>query len=65
MVDMDQKIPFIEDSLLEYLQRLFPDKCPDNADTDRQIWINRGRVDVVRHLKHIHSEQRKNILGEI
>lgn len=58
-------IPFIEERLLDYLQRLFPDKAPEPTDTDREVWINRGAVGVVRHLRRIYDEQRENMLGVI
>ncbi len=59
------KQPYIEDGLLDYLQRLFPDVAPEPSQTDREIWINRGAAGVVRHLRHLHKEQRNNILGDI
>lgn len=63
---MDEiKVPYIEDGLLEYLQRLYPDTAPEPHQNDREIWINRGAVGVVRHLTLLHREQRENILGDI
>lgn len=60
---MQDLIPYIEEGLLEYLQRLYPDKCPEPNDTDREVWMNRGAVGVVRHLRRIYNEQRENMLG--
>lgn len=62
---MEFKTPQITDGLLEYLQRVYPDKAPEPTDTDREIWINRGAAGVVRHLKRLHQEQRENILGDM
>jgi hypothetical protein len=59
----DLKEPFIRDDLLAYLRRLFPDRLPELADTDRQIWFNRGAAEVIRHLAHLHDQQSNNILG--
>lgn len=59
------KIPYITDELLEYLQRLYPDRSPDLEHSDRQIWMNRGAVGVVRHIAAVHKEQRENMLGDI
>ena len=59
----DLKLPFIEDGLLDYLQRLYPDKAPEVDETERQIWMNRGAVGVVRHLKLVYDQQRENLLG--
>jgi hypothetical protein len=57
------KIPYISDELLEYLQRLNPERSPEPDMTERAIWMNRGAVGVVRHLAAIHQEQRANMLG--
>jgi len=63
---MDElKLPFIEDGLLDYLQRLYPDKAPEPDETERQIWMNRGAVGVVRHLKLVYDQQRENMLGDL
>ena len=59
------KVPFIEDNLLEYLRRIFPDVSPEPNELDRVIWINRGAVGVVRHLEWLHKNQRENLLGEL
>lgn len=60
-----EKVPFIDDRVLEYLNRIYPDKSPEPTDTDREIWINRGAIGVVRHLAWLHKQQRENLLGEI
>lgn len=62
---MEIKQPYVEEGLLEYLQRLYPDACPEPSQTDREIWINRGAVEVVRHLKHLHTLQQENLLGDL
>ena len=59
---METKIPYIEEGLLDYLQRLYPDKSPEPDEDDRKVWMNRGAVGVVRHLRRIYEEQRE--LGE-
>jgi len=58
------RLPYIEDGLLDYLQRLYPEKAPEPTQTEREIWMNRGAVGVVRHLALLHKEQRENMLGE-
>jgi len=63
---MDElRLPYIEDGLLDYLQRLYPDKAPEPDETERQIWMNRGAVGVVRHLKLVYQQQRENMLGDL
>lgn len=61
---MESKPPYIDDKLLEYLEQIYPDRSPEPDETDREIWIKRGAVGVVRHLRRIHDEQRENMLGE-
>lgn len=58
------KLPIIELHLLEYLEKVFPDQCPNVSDTDRDIWMNVGSVQVVRHLKDIYEQQNDNILNQ-
>lgn len=60
---MESKTPFITDDLLDYLQRVFPDKAPDLSATDRKVWYDAGAVSVVRHIARIYEEQRENMLG--
>lgn len=62
---METKLPYIEDGLLDYLQRLYPDQAPEPNQSDREIWIHRGAVGLVRHLKMLHKEQREHMLGDI
>lgn len=64
---MDElKLPYVEEGLLDYLQRLFPDLCPEPSQSEREIWMNRGAVGVVRHLKLLLEQQRENMLtGDI
>ncbi|WP_316172979.1 hypothetical protein [Bradyrhizobium sp. SZCCHNRI2049] len=56
------KEPIVRQELLDYLQRLFPDRLPELSDTDRAIWFNRGAAEVVRHLVVLHERQSENIL---
>jgi hypothetical protein len=60
----DLTIPFVDERLLDYLQRLFPDKAPELKDTDREVWFHRGSAEVIRHLQHLRSQQQENILGK-
>jgi|LauGreDrversion4_2_1035121.scaffolds.fasta_scaffold3569339_1 hypothetical protein len=57
------KLPVIEEGLLHYLERLYPDKAPDPNQTDRDIWINVGAVGVVRHLRRVYEEQNENLFN--
>lgn len=56
------EIPKIDKSLIDILDRNFPDKAPDISATDREVWVRVGAVMVVRFLKAIKDEQDENIL---
>ena len=44
------KIPTISEELIKYLDSLFPDKCADLKDTDKEIFHKSGQRSVVNHL---------------
>jgi hypothetical protein len=48
---MAGQVPYVDPALLDYLSRVFPDKCPDEADSSRAIWIAVGAQRVVKHLR--------------
>ncbi len=50
-------IPNINESLLQYLEELYPDKAPDLSMEEKQIWFNSGQVAVVRHLRDQYNLQ--------
>lgn len=53
---MDQ-LPYVDIKLLEYLELLYPDKCPDPSMSDRELWQTCGAVQLVRHLRSVYQEQ--------
>ena len=59
---MASKPPVIDRRLIEYLEALYPDRCPDPGLSDREIWMAVGAAQVVRHLRHILEESENNIL---
>lgn len=50
--------------LLTELDQRFPDQCPSINDSDRQVWINKGKREAVEFLKRVYGEQNENILKE-
>jgi hypothetical protein len=58
----DTPIPPISKALVDWLNRLFPDRCPNVNMSDRDIWIAAGRADVVRKLAHEHNQQATRVL---
>lgn len=57
-----QKIPdcpSINDELLDYLKHMFPDKCPELNESERQIFYKSGQRSVVQHLINKQQEQQE------
>lgn len=54
--------PLVPEELLDALDAIFPERCPDPAMDDRRIWMEVGKREVVRYLRAIHEEQSGNIL---
>lgn len=57
------KLPVIDKNLLDYLESIYPDTLPNITIPERELWVNVGSVQVVRHLKSIYEEQNNNILN--
>lgn len=57
------KEPAIPLGMVEYLETLYPDRCPLPGEADRQIWIDVGEANVVRHIRNLWNRQQKNILN--
>ena len=44
------KTPLISEELINYLEQLFPDKCADLKDTEKEVFYKSGQRSVVYHL---------------
>lgn len=51
------KYPGLSRELVEALDKAFPERCPDPATPERQIWMDAGRRSVVRSLWKALEEQ--------
>lgn len=51
------KIPSFTKEQIEYLNALYPERCPEKSWTEREIWIAAGARGVVRHLNRLFDEQ--------
>ncbi len=58
-----QAAPAIDPKLVEWLDKIFPDRCPDEGHSDRKIWIDAGARKVVRRLIEELRRQQENILN--
>jgi hypothetical protein len=63
-MDTKVKTPIVTNDMIEYLEHMFKDKCPDITTSDRQVWFDAGSVHVVKHLKHLKIRQEANILNK-
>lgn len=55
---MDEALyPPLEKALIDRLEEVFPERCPEENWTERQIWIYVGQRNVVRMLQAIYIEQ--------
>lgn len=50
-MSQEQHVPPIPADVIEWLDRLYPEKCADPKDTDREIWMKAGERRLVRRLK--------------
>ncbi|NBP58383.1 hypothetical protein EBU71_17990 [bacterium] len=54
------KTPIIREDLITYLNSLFPDKCPDLKDSEKEIYYKSGQRSVVNHLINQFNIQQEN-----
>ena len=45
------KLPPLDQALIEALDRMYPERCPDPSWNEREIWIRVGERRVVRRLQ--------------
>lgn len=44
------EVPLLSKELIDYLDEMFPDKCAELKDTERDIFYKSGQRSVVSHL---------------
>ena len=54
--------PRLTPELLGFLDRTFPERCPDTNETPAEIFFKSGQRSVVRYLIRIYEEQNENVL---
>ena len=45
-----RRIPIISKELITYLNDIFPDRCADLKDTEKEVFYKSGQRSVVNHL---------------
>ena len=61
-MDADKEVPLpVTQTLVDRLNEMIPEKCPELSWTDREIWHYRGMRQVVlmlsRHLEELKNER--------
>lgn len=59
MTEDETKWPPVDEELLNKLEEVFPEKCPDITDRKRKIWMDVGARSVVRMLRAVYLEQQE------
>lgn len=59
-MDNSIKIPIIKEELIKYLNSLFPDKCADLKDEEKEVYYKSGQRSVVNHLINQYNIQQEN-----
>jgi hypothetical protein len=54
------KKPRINEEVIKYLDEIFPDKCPNIEDNEKQVWFKAGQRSVVNHLIKENKQQEEN-----
>ena len=55
-----RRIPIISNDLIKYLDDIFPNKCADLQDTEKQVFYKSGQRSVVNHLIKQQKIQEEN-----
>ena len=55
----NNELPIIKEELIRYLEKLFPNKCADLKDTERDIFYKSGQRSVVEHLIEKYNLQKE------
>ncbi|RUT86783.1 MULTISPECIES: hypothetical protein [unclassified Mesorhizobium] len=50
-MSQEQQVPPIPADVIDWLDRLYPEKCADPKDADREIWMKSGERRLVRRLR--------------
>jgi len=57
MKPSDPPIPYFTKEQIDFLNTRYPERCPEPAATDREIWMQVGQRQVVRLINRLYQEQ--------
>ncbi len=61
----NERTPYIDPAIPAWLAKFFPDKCPDESDTGRAIWMAVGAARVVKKLRATVETQQNNVVKDL
>ena len=53
------EIPILKEELIDYLDSIFPEKCADLNQTEKEIFYQSGQRSVVKHLVEKFKQQKE------
>lgn len=56
-------LPVITDELIQALNAVFPNRCPDLSFSDREVWYRAGERSVVNYLIEQQKRQKETMLN--
>ena len=54
---LEEPFPAVSKALVERMETLYPDRCPEMTDPDRLVWMKTGQRSVVAFLRARYDEQ--------
>lgn len=60
----EAEFPTVTKTLIERLDILYPNRCPELTDPERLVWIKAGQRSVITFLCSRYEEQQKTVLIE-
>jgi hypothetical protein len=53
--------PPLDQATIEWLDTIFPDRCPKPSETDRQIWMASGARGVIEKMRAVLAAQTRRV----
>jgi hypothetical protein len=57
----EDRKPLASKQLIDYLERTYPDRCPEPHLTEREVWIAYGCAKVIRKLRTDYNESQSEV----
>lgn len=62
---MASKLPYVDKTLIDYLERMNPDRHPTKFEGEFELGKTAGKVELLRHLRRLFEDQVKaSLVGD-